>query len=378
MFFSEMKYALRILLRSKELIFWTLVFPFALATFMYLAFGSIYETTEKFEPVPTAVVQKGDNAAFAVMLGRISEKKEDGSLLSLYYTGEEQAQKMLDEEAVSGILYIDKNVSLKIKDNGMNQTILQMILKQFIQYEKLLSDVEKKNPERIMKVAERIQNQTEYFADEKGNDADGDNLINYFYAIFAMVCLFASFAGYDISLHLQANMSALGQRRNVAGMGKMKMLLADFAASEIVQFILVCLLLLYMRFVLGLNVGNRYAAILMILFVGTAFGIMFGMLIGALPRPGENGKMGILVSSSLLFCAMSDLMVSGVKDFIEHHIPILNDINPAALITDAFYALNVYDTYARYAADFLMLTGLTLICGIVCFFIVRRNCHASL
>lgn len=377
MFFREFKYALLTLLRSKELIFWTLVFPFALCTFMYMAFGNLFETTEKFDPIPTAIVQKGDNPAFAVMLGEISAKGDD-QLLIANYTGEEQAEKLLDEEEIDGIIYIDKKMSLKVKDNGMNQTILQMVLKQFAQYEKLLTDVGQKSPEQVMKVAESLQNQVDYFAEENETAGNQDNVINYFYAIFAMTCLFASFAGCDIILRLQANMSSLGQRRNVAGMGKMKMLLADFAASELVQFVLVCLLLLYMRFVLGLNIGNRYGAILLILFAGTSFGIMFGILVGTLPRLGEGGKMGILVSVNLLFCCMSDLMVSGIKDFIEHHIPVLNDINPAALVTDAFYALNVYDTYGRFITDFLWLAGLTVICAVACFFIVRRNRYASL
>lgn len=377
MFFREFKYALLTLLRSKELIFWTLVFPFALCTFMYMAFGNLFETTEKFDPIPTAVVQKGDNPAFAVMLGEISAKGDD-QLLIANYTGEEQAEKMLDEEEVDGIIYIDKKISLKVKDNGMNQTILQMVLKQFAQYEKLLSDVGQKNPEQVMKVAESLQNQVDYFAEENETTGNQDNVINYFYAIFAMTCLFASFAGCDMIHRLQANMSSLGQRRNVAGMGKMKMLLADFAASEVVQFVLVCLLLIYMRFVLGLNIGDRYGAILLILFAGTSFGIMFGILIGTLPRVGEGGEMGILVSVNLLFCCMSDLMVSGIKDFIEHHIPVLNDINPAALVTDAFYALNVYDTYGRFITDFLWLAGLTVLCAVACFFIVRRNRYASL
>lgn len=377
MFFREFKYALLTLLRSKELIFWTLVFPFALCTFMYMAFGNLFETTEKFDPIPTAIVQKGDNPAFAVMLGEISAKGDD-QLLIANYTGEEQAEKLLDEEEIDGIIYIDKKMSLKVKDNGMNQTILQMVLKQFAQYEKLLTDVGQKNPEQVMKVAESLQNQVNYFAEENETEGNQDNVINYFYAIFAMTCLFASFAGCDIILRLQANMSPLGQRRNVAGMGKMKMLLADFAASELVQFVLVCLLLLYMRFVLGLNIGDRYGAILLILFAGTSFGIMFGILVGTLPRLGEGGKMGILVSVNLLFCCMSDLMVSGIKDFIEHHIPVLNDINPAALVTDAFYALSVYDTYGRFITDFLWLAGLTVLCAVACFFIVRRNRYASL
>ena len=50
MFFREFKYMLLGSLRSRELIFWTLLFPFALTTFMYMAFGDIFDRTEKFEP----------------------------------------------------------------------------------------------------------------------------------------------------------------------------------------------------------------------------------------------------------------------------------------------------------------------------------------
>lgn len=39
--------------------------------------------------------------------------------------------------------------------------------------------------------------------------------MNYFYAVLAMVCLFASFAGCDRILKIQANVSVLGQRRNM-------------------------------------------------------------------------------------------------------------------------------------------------------------------
>ena len=71
----------------------------------------------------------------------------------------------------------------------MNQTILQMVLKQFAQYEKLLTDVGQKNPEQVMKVAESLQNQVDYFAEENETAGNQDNVINYFYAIFAMTCL---------------------------------------------------------------------------------------------------------------------------------------------------------------------------------------------
>lgn len=377
MFFREFKYALLSLLRTRELIFWTFVFPFALSTFMFMAFGNLFETTEQFRAIPVAVVQKEENPAFSAMLGVISGEGEQ-QLLKTTYAGEKKAKELLREEEIKGIIYIDQKVSLKIMDNGMDQTVLQMILNQFTQYQELLNDVGMKNPQKVREVAQSLSQKAEYFAEGNQSEGNQDNVINYFYAIFAMTCLFASFAGCETILQLQANMSPLGQRRSVAGMGKMKLLLADFAASELVQFTMVCLLLLYMKGVLGLGVGERIGAILLLLLVSTSFGIMFGILAGTVPCLGEGGKIGLLVSVNLAFCSMSDLMVSGVKDFIEHNVPVLNDINPAALITDSFYALNVFDTYDRFFLNLTTLAGMTVLCGLVCYFIVRRNRYASI
>ncbi|MBP3702701.1 MAG: ABC transporter permease, partial [Lachnospiraceae bacterium] len=100
--------------------------------------------------------------------------------------------------------------------------------------------------------------------------------------------------------------------------------------------------------------------------------------VGALPRIGFGAKIGILTAVSLALCAMSDLMAQGVRDLIEHHAPIINDMNPAALISDSFYALNVYDTYERVTGNLLLLGGGAVVWGIVCYFMIRRSRYASL
>ena len=41
MLFHNIKYTFLSMIRTKEVIFWSLVFPLVLTTFMYLAFGKI-------------------------------------------------------------------------------------------------------------------------------------------------------------------------------------------------------------------------------------------------------------------------------------------------------------------------------------------------
>jgi len=80
----------------------------------------------------------------------------------------------------------------------------------------------------------------------------------------------------------------------------------------------------------------------------------------------------------MAFSVFADLVAHGLMALVEKHVPIVNDINPAALIADSFYALNIYSTYDRFFENIIKLTVLTVICGVVCYFMVRRNRYASI
>ncbi len=372
-----LKYGLLSLLRSKEIVFWTLVFPFALTTFMYLAFSNLFEATEQFHKIPVAVVQERDDQVFWQMIQMVSTEGKD-QLLTVEEVSREEAQKMLRDGEVKGILYAGDDVSIEVAESGMDQTMLQMIMEQFVQYKKTITDVAQLHPDRIMQAVTALTSQMEYVEEKESSGGNQDNIINYFYAILAMVCLFSSFAGCDRILKIQANICALGQRRNMIPVHKMKSILAELAACEIVQYTIVLLLLFYMKVVLKLQLGDDILQILLLLFLGTSFGIMLGIFVGSIPRLGEGMKIGILVSVGLAFSAMSDLMISGVKDEIEHTVPLLNDLNPAALITDSFYALNIYETSERFLQNMGCLgVGMAVLMS-ASYIMVRRSRYVSL
>ena len=155
MFRHVLKYGLLSLLRTKEIVFWTLAFPFALTTFMYFAFGSLFETTEQFHVIPVAVVQEGDNKVFSQMLQMVSGDGED-QLLEIHEAAMEKAEEMLLAGEVKGILTVGEKPALQVAESGMDQTLLQMILDQFVQYQKTISDVVQIHPEKIMQAVSRI------------------------------------------------------------------------------------------------------------------------------------------------------------------------------------------------------------------------------
>ena len=71
---------------------------------------------------------------------------------------------------------------------------------------------------------------------------------------------------------------------------------------------------------------------------------------------GEGVKIGIMISVSLALSFLAGLMNADVKNVIDRNVPLLNRINPAALISDVLYCLNVYDAPARYMQDIVILS----------------------
>ncbi len=82
MFLHTFKYTLKTIIRSKEALFWSFLFPIALSTFMFMAFGKVYETEELFEAVPVTVIETSSNELFMEILDSLSTG--DDKLLDLH------------------------------------------------------------------------------------------------------------------------------------------------------------------------------------------------------------------------------------------------------------------------------------------------------
>ena len=377
MLFHNIKYTFLSMIRTKEVIFWSLVFPLALATFMYLAFGKINEVTENLETIDVAVVESVQNEMFDKILVEVSNG--ESPLLNPMKMNSQDAVSALDGKEVDGIIHVDDTIRLSVRENGLNATILSSFVDRYLQNEATLTQIAKNNPLALNSAIEALSDDTSYFKEEKLTDGNTDNLSNYFYAVFVMSCLFASFTGISSMFSIQGNLSPLGQRRCVAPTKKLHVVLTLFLTNEIVQFAIELITFAYMSLVLGLDLSNKYPALFLLLFVASSFGLTMGMFIGSLKKPvTEGAKMGIGVAISMALSVMADLCVSGLMNTIEHTVPIINRLNPAALISDSFYALNTYSDYSRYTSNMVNLSAMTLILFTLTILTVRRNRYASI
>ena len=95
-------------------------------------------------------------------------------------------------------------------------------------------------------------------------------------------------------------------------------------------------------------------------------------------KTNENAKTGILISITMLWCFLSGMMGITMKYVIDKNVPIINKINPAALLTDGFYALYYYDTLNRYVMDVISLVIISLVLILLSLGSLRRQKYDSI
>lgn len=189
-----------------------------------------------------------------------------------------------------------------------------------------------------------------------------DEFLQYYFALIAMACMFGAFLGMANSMDMQANITQLAARRCIAPVHRIKMIISDMVVVFFMHFINVCVLLLYLRFILKIEIGNQWPQMILVAFIGSMLGVSLGTFIGV----------------SLLCSFLAGLMVGGMKNIIDQYIPIVNRLNPAALIADAFYSMSVYADPSRFITDILFMTAISGVFIIITFLLIRRERYDSI
>ncbi len=363
------KYNLLQILRRWDDLFWALIFPIIMATLFYATFGS--STIDNMKAIPVACVH-GENIAFETFLNEM-----DGEMLDAEWMEEEEAQKALETGKIDGIFFAKAEPSLTVSSAQMNESILGTLLQTYLQNQKLMGDIKDAHPLGLLGAIGSLTDYKELVEPVSTGGRTMDSSITYFFALIGMACLFGAFPGVTAAMQLRADQSALAARRSIVPLHRLHMVISEMLSVFAVQFVNICLLLLYMRFVLHISFGPKWPLLLPICIMGSMTGVAYGIFIGSL-RMGEGAKTGLLVGSSLLMSFLAGMMMGNMKDIIEHVCPIVNRLNPAALISDAFYSISIYENPARYGRSLIILAVFTAVLVLASFGKLRRERYDSL
>lgn len=175
-----------------------------------------------------------------------------------------------------------------------------------------------------------------------------------------------------------ANMSNKGKRVAVSPTKKGTIILSSLLASYIAQLIGLAILFVYTLFVLKVDYGNNTGLIILLAMVGSLAGLSLGTFVGTVFKANENAKTGILIAFTMLGCYLSGMMGITMKYVVDKNVPLLNQVNPASMITDGFYSLYYYNTLDRYWTNIASLMIFAFVLIAISFFSLRRQRYDSI
>ncbi len=381
MFWHEYKFRMLTLVRQKEEFFWNLVFPLIMGLFFFAAFSNLTEKDEGFHSIPVAAVIEnwGEQQFLCDMLDGLSEERDgEEAMLKVSYLEMDEAEVLLEEKKISGIItLVDGTPKLTVLENGINETVLKVVLDKYQQIMNIIGNVAPENMQNLPEVIESIAESTSSVTERKLTDGETDPVMDFFYALIAMTCLIGNTAGQLCCEQIKANASTIGMRKSVSSIKRMSMILGDMLASYTVLVVANVILIFFLKYVLGINVGDNLPAILLVVMLGSLIAICFGMLVSSIPKLGSGAKIGINISTCLLSSFLSGLMAPDIKYMLAEY-PIISGLNPATLISNALYSLNIYDTYERYFGCILTMAIMSVVLMTASILIARRETYDSI
>lgn len=348
------KYELIILIRNKIVVFWLLGFPIILGTLFFFAFGTLADSEQDYKQIPIAVINK-ENApeGFDTLIDALSGDEE--ALFNVKTNDEKEAKALMEKGELDGIIYADSEITLEVPNGaGIKSGIVKSVLESFTSRYDIISSVAEKNPQKLPELLENL-GVDDSFVSSTSNDANTDPYVQYFYNLLAMAGLLGSMMGMYCAINHQANLSHLGARIETSPVSKIKDILSSLIATLLWHNIFTNIGAAYLVFVLKINFGVPFWVIVLVNFLSTLIGDSMGCFIGSISTMKEGVKNGILLAASLGLCFLSGLMFGGMRLVIEETVPIINRINPAAVIVDCFYSLCVYGSYEKLWGNVLVL-----------------------
>ena len=403
MFLHHLKYEIKMHVRSKEVIIWMVLFPILLGVFYKVAFGSIYARTS-FSTIPVAVVEHTPDQLFHQVTDSIGESETP--MMKMVYCSDTEADEMLKKGDVRGIIVIDpaeadepaagSNIlsafagnslsstclSLKVRGNGMEQTMLKSFIESYMNQQQMMRSMFAEDASgalsHINEIVRVMNSEAAAIRQVPLTTGNTDPFALYMYNLVAMVSIFGTMGALTIAQNNQANLSAIGARRSCSGTPKLISVLASLTDNYLVHSLCVVFCITFLKLVLGVDFGSRLPLVYLTGICGGIMGVSLGFMIGSIGKWGLNGKVGLCMAMNMSLCFMSGLMVSNMKALIATKVPIVNSLNPAAVVCDALYYLNMDTDLTRYYGKLLTLGAFTVVFVLVGFLMTRRRKYASL
>lgn len=413
-------YNLKLLLSNRTLVFWTLAFPILLGLLFKGALGDIVNK-EAFDTIPVAVVnsQAYQDSTFKIAFTELS--KEDSSpvssgnqpILKLRIVKTlEEGKRLLEDEEVSGVVEItgssqaaisrDAKANLTLASNGMEQTILKTILDEITQRTDMISQLTQREMAANVRahsppdfqnippgqppafdpsqVATSVQDKLAKsdFTLRDRSPKSMDLLMAEFFSLLAMAALYGGMFSMTVMNNAQPTLGVIGRRVAVAPTSKAKLIISGIISSYLLQLLGLILLVAVCHVLFNIDFGPNWALTFLLTSLGALVGLSFGVAISALVPGGENMKIGALISVTMLGAVLAGMMGGIMRYVVDQKAPLVNKLNPTALITDGFYNLYYHPGFDGFWQDVTLLLIISAVLLGASLFVLRKQRYDSL
>ncbi|MDO5726215.1 MAG: ABC transporter permease [Tissierellia bacterium] len=350
--FWSFKKMFLITITSSGFIFWCIAYPVILMSLFYLAFMGI--TTTELQEINIGYDNNRYIEFFSKEIDFINTEKMDL---------EKGKERLLLGELTS---FVEDDFTILNVKSGPEQTAVKNIFEIA------------KRMETLAILGENL--------DQADFDTDYVNSINQisqplniiYFSLIAMVSLYGYYGAIEIVNLVFPNRSATGQRVGVSPVNKINFLNAAILENIIINMLGNLILLLYMKFILKMDLITDPIKTLYIIFCGNIFGTGLGLLIGLISSISDDVKTGIGIALTLFLSFLSGMMNPNVKLFLDEKIPIINKLNPISLITDNLYRINMLNMNKTLLADSLKVLAVGLVFIAISGLYIRRQSYDSL
>ena len=261
MFMHNFKYSLLLLLKNKQLIFWTLAFPLIMCVLFNMAFSDITEKTGKFDPVDIAVINDDDFKSNSIYKDTMKTLGEgDDRVFNIKYVSSEKAKKLLEDDEIAGYLSVNgDDVKVTVNSTGIDETIFCYVIDEIKSDSSVIKNIGESKIEHEIKNGnmnidyEKIYNDVSkrvLGSDVNIRDNSSDNMSYFvieYYSLIAMACMYSGILSMTLINYKLANITSVGKRTSISPAKKGGMLLGSLSAAFLVQ--LFGLLLLYLMMI---------------------------------------------------------------------------------------------------------------------------------
>ncbi|WP_273396695.1 ABC transporter permease [Thermophilibacter mediterraneus] len=376
-------------LRNRGIVIWVMAFPIILATIFMFVFGDYSSGAGASAEV--GLVEGPGAEALSEALDALAEG-DDPLLTVRRYANEGDAEDAVLAGDVCAYVTVGDDGSPRMlvspQDSGtVSQAVVQLVLDRYQQVAATLATVAERDPAALASPGAAEALAQALAGDDVLTErlsvlrAESGEFQRYYYAMLG----FSSLMGAQVALLLvtskRADGSEVGARRQVSATRPALQLASALLASWLVCLACQLVALAFIRFVVGVPLGGREGlaalACAACALVSCAIGAAVGALPG-IPTPTKDTLLTIVTMGLSVPAGLFGTPSLELSDWLWSNLPLVQAVNPAAQVGEAFYRLTFYDSLEPFAASLASLVGISTALLCVAALFMRRQRYARL